>query len=137
MNSTFRRLGPSELLPRYIFAEPLFADRSVLEIGAVASTGGRSAQFLSARGARSVLACDSDLGAVDAAQRALGGPDLHFRANVFDDLGSGSFDVALVADLSDYVRSPDLIRELRRLLGDAGFLLGGLRNPAGLALAQL
>jgi len=137
MNSTFRRLGTSELLPRYVFAEALFAGRRVLEVGAVASTGGRSAQFLALRGARSVLACDSDLGAVDAAQKSLGGPNLHFRANVFEDLETGSFDLALVADWADCLREPHLVRELRRLLAQTGFALGGLRNPAGLALSQL
>ena len=137
MNSTFRRLGTSELLPRYVFAEALFAGRRVLEVGAVAPTGGRSAQFLALRGARSVLACDSDLGAVDAAQKSLGGPNLHFRANVFEDLETGSFDLALVADWADCLREPHLVRELRRLLAQTGFALGGLRNPAGLALSQL
>jgi len=137
MNSTFRRLGPSELLPRYIFAEPLFADRSVLEIGAVASTGGRSAQFLSARGARSVLACDADLGAVDAAQKAFASPDLGYRAEAFEDLRAGSFDLVLIADLAQCVRRPELLHEVRRLLVDQGFLFGGLRNPAGLSLSQL
>src|SRR6266849_6959043 len=101
MNSTFRRLGTSELLPRYVFAEALFAGRRVLEVGAVASTGGRSAQFLALRGARSVIACDGDLSAVDQAQKAFGGPSLRFRPNVFDDLESGSFDLLLIADLCD------------------------------------
>ncbi len=137
MNSTFRRLGPSELLPRYLFAEPLFAGRSVLEIGAAASTGGRSAQFLTARGARSVLACDADLAAVEAAQRAFAGPNLRYRAEVFDDLETGSFELALVADLAQCMRRPALWREVRRLLAEHGFLLGGLRNPAGLSLSQL
>jgi len=137
MNSTFRRLGPSELLPRYIFAEPLFADRSVLEIGAVASTGGRSAQFLNARGARSVLACDADLGAVNAAQKAFASPNLGYRAEAFEDLEAGSFDLVLIADLAQCVRRPELFGEVRRLLADQGFLLGGLRNPAGLSLSQL
>src|ERR1700716_707224 len=137
MNSTFRRLGTSELLPRYVFAEALFAGRRVLEVGAVASTGGRSAQFLGLRGARSVLACDSDLQAVEAAQKSLGGPNLHFRANVFEDLETGSFDLVLIADWADCLREPQLARELRRVLAQTGFALGGLRNPAGLALSQL
>src|SRR5262249_61476770 len=111
MNSTFRRLGPSELLPRYIFAEALFAGRSVLEIGAVASTGGRSAQFLTARGARSVLACDADLAAVDAAQQAFAGPNLGFRGEGLDDLGTGSFDLALIAHLGHGVPRPEPGRE--------------------------
>src|SRR5215468_11080275 len=100
MNLPFRQLGPSELLPRYIFAESLIARRRVLELGAVAATRGRSAQFLGQRGARSVLACDSDLAAVEEAQKELGGPQLRFRTNVFDDLAAGEFELVLVADLA-------------------------------------
>lgn len=137
MNSIFMRLGPSELLPRYIFAESLFVRRRVLECGAVASTRGRSAHFLAMRGARSVLACDPDLAAVEEAQKTLGGPSLRFRANVFDDLESASFDLVLVADLADCVRAPELLKELRRLVPHHGYLLGGIRNSAGLALAHL
>ena len=106
MNLPFRQLGPSELLPRYIFAESLIARRRVLEVGAVAATRGRSAQFLGRRGARSVLACDSDLAAVEEAQKELGGPQLRFRTNVFDDLAAGEFELVLVADLAPYVRAP-------------------------------
>ena len=72
MNLTFRRLGVSELLPRYIFAENLFIRRRVLEVGAVAATQGASAEFLLQRGARVVLACDDDLAAVAEAQARLG-----------------------------------------------------------------
>ena len=79
MPGTFRRLGQSELIPRYIFAESFFARRRVLEIGAVASTQGLSARFLLDRGARSVVACDSDAAAVEAATQAVGTPGLRFR----------------------------------------------------------
>ena len=79
MHHTFRRMGPSELLPRYIFAESLFARRRVLEVDAVASTGGESARFLLERGARAVVACDADVKAVAAAQKAHGGPGLRFQ----------------------------------------------------------
>ena len=137
MNLPFRQLGPSELLPRYIFAESLIARRRVLEVGAVAATRGRSAQFLGQRGARSVLACDSDLAAVEEAQKELGGPQLRFRTNVFDDLAAGEFELVLVADLAPYVRAPELLKELVRLIPAHGHLIGGLRNPAGLALCQL
>ena len=137
MHPTFRRLGPSELLPRYIFAESLFARRRVLEVGAVASTGGESARFLLERGARAVVAVDEDLAAVEAAQRALGSPTLRFRPGVYEDFEEGSFDAVLVADLAPYVRAPELLRELVRLLGRGGCLMGGLRNAGGLALAQL
>jgi len=116
MHPTFRRLGPSELLPRYIFAESLVARRRVLEVDAVASTGGESARFLLERGARVVVACDADLSAVQAAQKAHGGPALRFRANVYEDLEPGSFDLVLVADLAPYVRAPALLAELARLV---------------------
>ncbi len=137
MNLTFRRLGVSELLPRYIFAESLFIRRRVLEVGAVASTAGASAEFLLQRGARVVLACDDDLKAVADAQSRLGSANLRFRAAVFDDLPAGGFDLVLVADLAPWVRAPALLRELVAQVSPTGSLLGGLRNPGGLSLAQL
>src|SRR5450755_1082435 len=137
MNLTFRRLGVSELLPRYIFAENLFIRRRVLEVGAVAATQGASAEFLLQRGARVVLACDDDLQAVAEAQARLGNANLRFRACVFDDLPPGGFDLVLVADLAPWVRAPELLKELVAQVSPTGSLLGGLRNPGGLALAQL
>jgi SAM-dependent methyltransferase len=137
MNLTFRRLGVSELLPRYIFAENLFVRRRVLEVGAVAATQGASAEFLLQRGARVVLACDDDLQAVAEAQARLGSANLRFRAAVFDDLPPGGFDLVLVADLAPWVRAPNLLKELVAQVSPTGTLVGGLRNPAGLALAQL
>jgi hypothetical protein len=95
-SSTFKRLGQSELLPRYIFAESLVARRRVLEIGAVASTKGQSARFLSTRGARIVVAADTDLAAVQEAQARLASPTLRFRPAVFDDFESASFDLVIV-----------------------------------------
>ena len=137
MNLTFRRLGVSELLPRYIFAESLFVRRRVLEVGAVAATGGASAEFLVSRGARLVVACDDDLAAVEAAQARAGSERLRFRPAVFDDLPPGGFDLVLVADLAPYVRAPALLAQLAEQVSSTGVLVGGLRNPAGLALAQL
>jgi len=137
MNLTFRRLGVSELLPRYIFAESLFVRRRVLEVGAVAATRGASAEFLLQRGARVVLACDDDLAAVGEAQARLGSSNLRFRACVFDDLPPGGFDLVLVADLAPWVRAPELLRDLVAQVSPTGSLVGGLRNPAGLSLAQL
>lgn len=137
MSSTFSRLGQSELLPRYIFAESLYARRRVLEVGAVASTQGQSAQFLLTRGARLVVAADGNLEAVQAAQQKLAGPNLRFRPTVFDDFEPGSFDLVLVADLAPFVSAPELLRELARLVAKSGYLMGGLRNPAGLSLAQV
>lgn len=137
MSSTFRTLGQSELLPRYIFAESLYARRRVLEIGAVASTLGQSARFLATRGARIVVAADADLSAVQDAQARLAGPNLRFRAPVFDDLEAGSFDLVIVADLAPYVFAPELLKDLVRLVAKTGYIMGGLRNPAGLSLANV
>jgi len=137
LNLTFRRLGVSELLPRYIFAESLFVRRRVLEVGAVAATGGASAEFLVSRGARLVVACDDDLAAVEAAQGRAGSERLRFRPSVFDDLPPGGFDLVLVADLAPYVRAPSLLAQLADQVSGTGVLVGGIRNPAGLALAQL
>ncbi|MFZ5472279.1 MAG: methyltransferase domain-containing protein [Myxococcota bacterium] len=137
MSTSFRRLGQSELLPRYIFAESLYARRRVLEVGAVASTLGQSARFLATRGARIVVACDADIAAVEEAKARFAEPNLRFRANVYDDLEPGSFDLVMVADLAPYVRAPELLKELVRLIAPNGFLMGGLRNAAGLALSQV
>ena len=137
MNLTFRRLGVSELLPRYIFAESLFVRRRVLEVGAVAATGGASAEFLVSRGARLVVACDDDLAAVEAAQSRAGSERLRFRPAVYDDLPPGGFDLVLVADLAPYIRAPTLLAQLAEQVSGTGVLIGGVRNPAGLALAQL
>ena len=52
--------------------EALFARRRVLEVGAVAATAGASAAFLLQRGARSVVALDSDLNAMEDAQNEAG-----------------------------------------------------------------
>jgi len=109
----------------------------VLEIGAVASTLGQSARFLSTRGARVVVAADADLAAVQEAQSRLSGPNLRFRPPVFDDFEGGSFDLVIVADLATYVRAPELLKELARLVAKNGYLMGGLRNPAGLALSSI
>lgn len=133
----FRRLGSSELLPRYIFAEGLFTRRRVLEVGAVAATLGHSARFLASRGARSVVACDSDLSALEEAQRRYAAPNLRFRPQVFEDFEPAGFELVLVADLAPFVRAPELLRELSRLVGRGGYLMGGLRNLAGLALSQV
>jgi golgin subfamily B member 1 len=137
VSTTFRKLGQSELLPRYIFAESLYARRRVLEIGGVATTEGQSAQFLALRGARLVVAADADSAAVQRAQAKLGTPTLRFRPPIFDDFETGSFDLVMVADLAPYVRAPELLRDIARLVARNGVLMGGLRNPSGLALSTM
>src|SRR5436309_1346924 len=52
--------GEGEVLPRYVFLESMVPKARVLEIGAIALTGGHSACFLMERGAASVLSVDSD-----------------------------------------------------------------------------
>ncbi len=137
MPSIYRHLGPSELLPRYIFAENLYQRRRVLELNSVAATNGQSAQFLVSRGAKSVVAADADVQAVTEAQKTYSDASLRFRSDSLDDLESASFDLILASDLSIYLKSPQALQEILRLLAKDGTLLGGLRNPSGLALANL
>ena len=137
MNPHFRQLGQSELLPRYIFAESLITRRRVLEVGGVAATNGRSALFLLQRGALSVVACDADLRAIEQAQKELSSPQLRFRANEFEDFEPGEFEAVLIADLAPYVRAPQLLKKLARVVSGHGYLIGGLCNPSGFELSQL
>lgn len=137
MHSAFRRLGPSELLPRYLFIQGLIAGGRVLELGAVSSTRGRSAHFLRDLGARSVVAWDADAAGVEQAKKAFEDPDLHFVACAFEELAGAKFDLVLVGDLADCVRRPRLISQLRGLLSVGGCLLGGVRNQGALSLSQL
>ena len=137
MSTTFKRWGQSELLPRYIFADSIIAHQRILEIGAVASTEGMSAYFLLIKGARTVVACDSALEATQLAQAKLGAPNLTFRPMVFDGLAPASFDLIAITDLAPFIRAPTFFDQLLRLLSPRGYVLGGLRNPAGLALSQV
>jgi len=137
VSTTFKRWGQSELLPRYIFAKSIIAHQRVLEIGAVASTEGMSACFLLIRGARSVVACDSVLEATQQAQTRFGAPNLVFRPMVFDGLAEGSFDLVAITDLAPFIKAPTLFDRVLRLLTPQGYVLGALRNAAGLALSQV
>ena len=137
MSTTFKRWGQSELLPRYIFAKSIITHQRILEIGAVASTEGMSAYFLLISGARTVVACDSVLEATQRAQTKLGAPNLMFRPMVFDGLAPASFDLIAIADLAPFIRAPSFLDQLLRLLAPRGYVLGALRNAAGLALSQV
>ena len=118
MPSTFKRLGQSELLPRYIFAESLYARRRVLEIGAVASTLGRvGALPRHARRARGGGGRQRPAPRCRRRSRARGRPQPALPPHVFDDFEAGSFDLVMVADLAPYVRAPELLEELARLVG--------------------
>jgi hypothetical protein len=56
---------------------------------------------------------------------------------VFDDFEAGSFDLVMVADLAPYVVAPRCWPNSKRLVAKGGYLMGGLRNPAGLALSNV
>lgn len=140
MGLNFRRLGLSELLPRYLYVEPLIAGRRVLEVGAVAATQGESARFLLDRGASQVLAVDSQAAAVGAASARFGREVLSYSVAPTPSLDRGEpvgFDLILIADLEPFVVEPEALTALIKWLNPDGSLVGGLRNPAGLALSQV
>jgi chromosome segregation ATPase len=136
--SFYRALGASELLPRYAYLESLIDGARVLEVGAVASTAGRSASFLRERGARFVLAIDQNAELVERAQRSYASdPDLRFRTAAIGEVDEGPFDLVLVADASAFVAEPELLDAAVRVAGPDGKVVFGLRNPSGGSLAQL
>jgi len=96
-----------------------------------------SACFLLIRGARSVVACDSIVEATQQAQARFGAPNLVFRPMVFDGLAEGSFDLIAMTDLAPFIKAPTLFDRILRLLTPQGYVLGALRNAAGLALSQV
>lgn len=134
----YHPLGPSEILPRYAYLGGLVAGARVLELGAVAASGGRTAAQLRELGARLVLAVDVSAEAIDRARRTYSSdPELRFRAASAEELADETFDVVAVADLAPYLRDPRGLDSLARLVAPGGRLVGGLRNPAGVALARL
>ncbi len=144
MGLNFRRLGLSELLPRYLYAEPLLLHRRVLELGAVTATCGESAHFLVERGAKQVLAIDTEPHAVSAATARLAREGLDFQClqpsalrGAAPERKESLFDLALVADLAPWMALPGGIEAISRWLLPNGCLVGALRNPAGLALSQV
>ncbi len=125
--------GQAELLPRYLFALRLIEGRRVLELGAVSSTDGLSALFLSRRGARTVVACDASTEAIARAEQTLGNSRLQFRID-HRSLKPQSFDVVLVADLAPLSAESDL-EDVTRLLDRDGYFVGGLRTSRGPSFA--
>src|SRR5437879_10832502 len=87
------RSGEGDVLPRYIFLEPLIADSRVLEVGAVSATAGHSARFLLERKAKSVLAIDDDVGAVEPEAKVEGAT---FSTEDYRELGQGEFDLVVL-----------------------------------------
>jgi SAM-dependent methyltransferase len=130
--------GSGEILARYSFLEPLVAGRRVLEVGAVASTGGLTALALAERGASAVLSLDSDEDAIATASRASGHPFVQFRsASTAAELKAGTFDLVVVQDGAALAASPDRVAELARLLSPRGHLATSLPAPGAPTLAGL
>jgi SAM-dependent methyltransferase len=133
-------LGTGELLARVSFLEPLVAGRRVLEVGAVAATGGATAHALAERGAAEVVALDPDAAAVERAGRERPHARVAFRAG---DVGSpgatapASFDLVLVHDGAALAAAPDRVAALAALLAPGGRLAAALPVPGAPALARL
>ena len=129
-------LGPGELLPRYVFLEPLIAERRVLEVGLVAATRGAGARFLAEKGARSVTALDPDPEAVQAA-RASNTPGVDYQCGGLADVPDGQFDLVIVALERSIEKAASFLDKLAQKLGPRGHMVLALRNPAGVTLAQV
>ncbi|HCF59483.1 MAG TPA: methyltransferase type 11, partial [Myxococcales bacterium] len=127
----------AEILPRYLFLEPLLAGARVLEVGAVALTCGRSAKLLLDRGAATVLALDSDEEAVDKARGDLGlrRDGLHFRTGNEKDLPAESFDLVILAHGAGLLAETTRLGALKRLLTRDGRLVVSLADPTGVAFS--
>ncbi len=130
------RGAESEVLPRYVFLEPLLSGARILEVDAVALTGGRSARFLLERGALQVTAIDADEAAVG---RATGEPDLAldnltFRAADYRTLRPADYDLVIVHSPVNVLSEPKALVALKHQLASSGRLVLVLRRPAGMAL---
>jgi SAM-dependent methyltransferase len=133
----YQTLGLSEILPRYASLEALLPGRTVLEVGAATSTGGRSAAFLRSRAAKSVLSLDENASDLDEARREhVTVSELRFLAGRLEDV-EGTFDLILVADAAPLVRVPTTLDCVPRLLRSGGHALLALRHPSGPTLAAL
>src|SRR5688500_16920262 len=98
MASVSNRVAENEIYPRYIFLEPLLARKRVLEVDAVAPTGGKGGRFLLERGAASVLSIDEDAAAVERANadEELSLEGLDFQAGDLRGLDKATFDLIIV-----------------------------------------
>ncbi|MGQ0508553.1 MAG: hypothetical protein ACT4TC_24915 [Myxococcaceae bacterium] len=132
------RGGEGEILPRYVFFEPLLAQARVLEVGAVHLTAGRSARFLRNRGATTVLALD-DAASVNKAQAdgSLSHDGLEFRDGDYDQLPPGQFDLIFLHQAAPLIAEHHRLAVLKRLLTANGRIVLVLRQNSGLALSDL
>jgi len=115
------RGGEGEILPRYVFLEPLLADARVLEVGAVSLTGGRSASFLKDRGAASVLALD-EAEAIERARkdRGVAREGLDFRPGDYKELPAGLFDLIFLHSAAPLATDHQRIAILKQIFLDMG-----------------
>src|SRR5512140_615223 len=131
------RGGESEILPRYIFLEPLLERARILEIGAVAATRGKGARFLIDRGAARVVSVDPDAAAIEraAADPEVAVDGVELRAGDYRELEDGTFDLVILHSGEDLLEEPRLIDALKRKLSAPGRLLVSLAQPGGVRLA--
>lgn len=138
MASVFERPGLSEILPRYVFLEPLVERRRVLEVDAVALTAGHSARFLAERGATQVVATDLDEEAVRfAAQEHADAEGVAFRTEAELEPDAGRFDLVVVHRCHRLVDNPERLEALARLLNRSGRLVLVVRHTEGVALCEV
>jgi len=97
-----------EILPRIAFLRPLVEGAHVLEIGGIARTGGRSAEWLVQAGARSVISVDADPARVAAARASIASARIRIVEGRYADFSPASFDLVWVHDLSIPVAFPEL-----------------------------
>lgn len=107
-----------EVLPRIAFLRPLVEGARVLEMGGLARSVGRSAEWLAQAGARAVVSVDEDADAVAAARAAIASSKIRFVQGSYEDFAPASFDLLWLHDLSTPVDFGVLASRL-----DEGFLV--------------
>lgn len=85
-----------EILPRIAFLRPLVEGARVLEIGGLARTGGRSAEWFAQVGARSVVSVDADPARVAAARASIASARIRIVEGRPADFPPASFDLVWV-----------------------------------------
>ena len=133
--TTFQALG--ETLSSVRLPRAAISGRRVLELGGVASSGGRSARYLLDHGATAVTAIDRDLEAIASARAALGSASLTFSADEVRTLERDGFDLVVVDDAATYAPDAATLSALKALLSRDGHLVLVSRRAEGLSLSDL
>ncbi|MFH1809655.1 MAG: methyltransferase domain-containing protein [Pseudomonadota bacterium] len=128
----------SEVLPRYLFLEPLITGRRVLEVG---SGLGHSAGFLATLQASRVVGLDFDEHTVEACRRNVDRRlvDVRWAREPHWPADDGAFDVAVDFGLSAALRRGDANRldEITRVLSRDGLLITAVENVEGRGIVDL